>query len=190
MTIGSRIKNLRKNLNWTARTLANETNLHPVSIRKYETDRMTPQKEQLEKLAIALKVRPYVISKENYNFSLETFGDLYGLFIMLNKAGIITISKNENDIISLELNEQLKNFLTLRKQTEIQDWRAIDILVNEKLKNNSDYPNFLIWINKINSLEFYINKENQNEQTKEEINNLTNDIEILELKLQQSTEKL
>lgn len=185
MTIGDRIRTLRKNLKWTAQDLANKTNLHPVSIRKYETNKMTPQKEQIERLATALKVRPYTISKENYNLVFETFGDLYGLLFMLDEIKLISIKKNDFDFVIVELNENIKSFLDIRQFAKVQDWRTIDVLINDKLKSHTCYSEFLIWISKKEQLKSC----KVNEEDKYYLN-LKNEVEELELILQQSTEKL
>lgn len=58
MTIGDKIKYHRKSQNLTQDKLAELANLHPVSIRKYETNKMKPKIEQLFRIAIALDVPP------------------------------------------------------------------------------------------------------------------------------------
>ncbi len=49
MTIGEKIKYCRKQIGITQDKLAELTGIHPVSIRKYETNKMQPQPPQLEK---------------------------------------------------------------------------------------------------------------------------------------------
>ena len=61
MTIGEKIKYCRKQIGITQDKLAELTGIHPVSIRKYETNKMQPQPPQLEKIAAALGVRMAVI---------------------------------------------------------------------------------------------------------------------------------
>ena len=57
MTIGEKIKyqveskSASRKINWLS-----WTGIHPVSIRKYETNKMQPQPPQLEKIAAALGV--------------------------------------------------------------------------------------------------------------------------------------
>ena len=53
MTIGEKIKYCRKQIGITQDKLAELTGIHPVSIRKYETNKMQPQPPQLEKIAAA-----------------------------------------------------------------------------------------------------------------------------------------
>lgn len=56
MTTGERIRYCRQNQKKTQDQLARLSGIHPVSIRKYETSKMTPQPEQLKKIAKALGV--------------------------------------------------------------------------------------------------------------------------------------
>lgn len=58
MTTGEKIKCYRKHKNLTQEKLAEIANLHPVSIRKYETNKMKPKIEQLFRIAIALDIPP------------------------------------------------------------------------------------------------------------------------------------
>jgi transcriptional regulator with XRE-family HTH domain len=48
MTIGEKIRTIRATRNMTQAKLAELTGIHPVSIRKYETNKMQPQLPQIE----------------------------------------------------------------------------------------------------------------------------------------------
>ena len=69
MTIGEKIKYCRKQIGITQDKLAELTGIHPVSIRKYETNKMQPQPPQLEKIAVAGKVPRRYFEKRWYGFS-------------------------------------------------------------------------------------------------------------------------
>lgn len=56
MTIGEKIKHYRIGAGITQAKLAELTGIHPVSIRKYETNKMVPGFEKLSRIAIALNV--------------------------------------------------------------------------------------------------------------------------------------
>ena len=56
MTIGEKIRYYRKKHELTQQQLADASGIHPVSIRKYETNKMTPQPKQLKKIAKALGI--------------------------------------------------------------------------------------------------------------------------------------
>lgn len=56
MTVGQKIKFYREKLDISQRALSEVSGVHPVSIRKYETDVRSPSVETLIKLANALQV--------------------------------------------------------------------------------------------------------------------------------------
>ncbi|MBQ5322700.1 MAG: helix-turn-helix transcriptional regulator, partial [Oscillospiraceae bacterium] len=89
MTIGERIKFFRKSRGITQSQLAKLSGVHPVSVRKYETNKMVPQPEQIRRIADALAVSYYAIAGTESLGTLETNGDLVGFIIMLCKSGII-----------------------------------------------------------------------------------------------------
>lgn len=189
MTLGKKIRNLRKNLKLTQKDLAIKTDIHVGSIKRYETNKMLPKKEQAEKISAALNVRPYVLLKDNYELILETYGDLYGMLIELNKIGFISLSSYNTDIVMIEFNQALEPFLNFRNQTEKIDWEKLNVIVTDKLQEHPNYPIFVQWVSNKNSLERLKNTEN-NIKTLENLISLEEQIEILELKLQQSTELL
>ena len=99
MTIGEKIKYFRSRIGITQAKLAELSGIHPVSIRKYETNKMTPQTEQIDKIAEALGVSSFAITGFENNIRLETIGDFMGLMIMLIKANIVLIDgeREEDD---------------------------------------------------------------------------------------------
>ena len=54
MTTGEKIKHYRKQAGITQDQLAERAEIHPVSIRKYETNKMTPRFENVNKIAKVL----------------------------------------------------------------------------------------------------------------------------------------
>ena len=90
LTIGDRIKYFRKRRGITQAQLAELTGIHPVSIRKYETNKMQPQSAQIERIAEALHVNRGAISESQSEMThLETVGDLMGLLMGWHKSGIM-----------------------------------------------------------------------------------------------------
>ena len=84
MTIGEKIKYCRKQIGITQDKLAELTGIHPVSIRKYETNKMQPQPPQLEKIAAALGVSYNALNgSDTAGLRLETVGDLMGVLMVL-----------------------------------------------------------------------------------------------------------
>lgn len=127
MTIGEKIKYLRKQLGITQGKLAEISGIHPVSIRKYETNKMIPQPPQIKKIAEALGVSIFALTDSTENFKLETMGDLMGLLITLCKNNILIIEgKREDDDMlqaetaALRINNLIANLFTigLYKPTE------------------------------------------------------------------------
>ena len=83
MTIGDRIRYCRTRLLMTQSQLAERTGIHPVSIRKYETNKTIPQPEQIRRIADVLCVSYTAIAgldcanldiKEQGDFAKEGFG--------------------------------------------------------------------------------------------------------------------
>ena len=96
MTIGDKIKYFRTRIGITQSKLAELSGIHPVSIRKYETNKMIPQAQQIDRIAEALGVSSFAITGFENNISLKTEGDFMGLMIMLIKSNILCI-KGERD---------------------------------------------------------------------------------------------
>lgn len=103
MTVGEKIKYRRKTIGITQNRLAELTGIHPVSIRKYETDKMVPGPEQLNRIADALAISYNALADSDNNlFRLETEGDVTGLLITLCKEGVIDLigEHDESDHIT------------------------------------------------------------------------------------------
>lgn len=192
MTVGKRISKLRKNLKLTQDDLAKIINVHIGSIKKYEADKMKPKKEHLEKIASVLNVRPYVLLENNYEFILETYGDLYGLFIILSEIGLVSFSLCNTDVVKLQFNPVLKQILNITNQSQMIEWENFNITVKDKLRQHYNYPVFIQWVERCNSLNSFINSLSipNDAATINTINEFKEEIEVLELKLQQSTELL
>lgn len=121
MTIGEKIKYFREKQGMTQAKLAESTGIHPVSIRKYETNKMVPQEQQIERIAEALQVNTIalnsaVISKMRF----ETVGDVMGVVMLLLSSGILEITWDEDkhknpviDTVELKPNTVFSSFLEL-----------------------------------------------------------------------------
>lgn len=90
MTIGEKIKYLRKQKGLTQTELSTLTGIHQVSITKYEKGKMIPQPDQLQKIVGALDVSPTILF-ESASFKVETRGDLMGLLINLCKSKVLVV---------------------------------------------------------------------------------------------------
>lgn len=119
MTIGEKIKYCRKQIGITQDKLAELTGIHPVSIRKYETNKMQPQPPQLEKIAAALCVSYKALNgSDTAGLRLETVGDLMGVLMVLCNSGILQITGErgedkllKDETISIQFNPILSSYL-------------------------------------------------------------------------------
>ena len=110
MTIGEKIRYFRQRRGITQSQLAQLANIHPVSIRKYETNKMQPQSAQIERIADALWVNPSALDSTcGSTIRLKTRGDMFSLLITWYKSGLLQVEgpREENSLISVE-NAQLK----------------------------------------------------------------------------------
>lgn len=141
MTIGEKIKYLRERVGLTQSQLAYATGLHPVSIRKYETNKMQPKLPQIEKIAAALDISPNaLIGLENSNLRLETVGDFMSVLYMLLNTKQLEIKGERNedgflkpDTLSLHVNNQII-------LSQLINWEKIDNLNNQALFQKGDTP--------------------------------------------------
>ena len=122
MTIGEQIKYIRKRRGLTQGQLAEATGIHPVTIRKYETNKLQPKKEQIQKIADTLMVSPMVFGGLEANtIRIESVGDMLGLLILMYKSNVIIISEDTSEI---RLTPALKGhlvFMATKKNASISD---------------------------------------------------------------------
>ena len=129
LTVGEKIKYFRKRLGLTQDQLAEITGIHPVSIRKYETNKMQPQAAQIERIAEALHVNRSAIDGFMSLPRLDTVGDLAGLLIEWHKSGILMIQgeRNNDKQITADTAKLVPSSLFC-------DWFQIEVLSNKKKK--------------------------------------------------------
>ena len=139
MTTAEKIKYFRKKLGLTQSDLAKMSNLHPVSIRKYESNKMQPLLPQVEKIASALGVSPNaLIGLENSNLRLETIGDFMSILYMLLETDLLTISGERCDdeqliIDTIQLN--IKNKIVL---SQLAKWEKISEMRKRVCAGNNE----------------------------------------------------
>ena len=141
MTIGEKIKYFRSRIGITQAKLAELSGIHPVSIRKYETNKMVPQAAQIDRLAEALGVSSFALAGFENNIRLETVGDFMGLMIMLIKTKIVSINgeREENgminpDTVSFVINPVITNFFDAKSdKSELSANTLLYYLKNENI---------------------------------------------------------
>ncbi len=97
MTIGEKIKYFRARVGITQGRLAELSDIHPVSIRKYETNKMVPAQPQIDRLAKALGVSSFALTGTESNISQKTVGDFMGLFFFLYKAKLLVLEGDRGE---------------------------------------------------------------------------------------------
>ena len=192
MTIGEKIKYFRKRIGITQAKLAELSGIHPVSIRKYETNKMIPQAAQIDRLAEALGVSSFALAGFENNIRLETVGDFMGLMIMLIKTKIVSINgeREENGMINADtaqfvINPFITNFFDAK--TDKTNLSANTLLYY--LKNESILSDILKW-ERINHRYEKCAAETCDTSDKELINileELKEQKELIELELQHSS---
>ena len=177
MTIGEKIKYFRTRIGITQAKLAELSGIHPVSIRKYETNKMVPQAPQIDRIAEALGISSFAIAGIENNIRLETVGDFMGLMIMLIKTKIISLN-------SVEINPFISNFFNAKID-------SIEISANKimyYLKSDKVLSDILKW-ERINYRYEKCAAEIHGTSDKELINilnSLKEQKEVIELELQHS----
>ena len=122
MTIGEQIKYIRKRRGLTQSQLAEVTGIHPVTIRKYETNKLQPKKEQIQRIADTLMVSPLVFGGLEANtVPMRSVGDMLGMLILMYKSNVIVVSQDPSEI---RLTPALKGhlvFLATKKNASVSD---------------------------------------------------------------------
>lgn len=148
MTIGEKIKYFRTRIGITQAKLAELSGIHPVSIRKYETNKMVPQAPQIDRIAEALGISSFALAGFENNIRLETVGDFMGLMIMLIKTKIVSINGEREesgminaDTVSFVINPFISNFFDAK--TDKANLSANTLLYY--LKNENILSDILKW---------------------------------------------
>lgn len=196
MTLGEKIRYYREQLGITQGKLAELTGIHPVSIRKYETNKMQPQPPQIERIATALGVSYNALNGiGNAGMRLETVGDLMGVLMVLCNSGIIQISGErgedkilKDDTVSIHLNPILSSYLEIGYTAR---GKAHALSLQDTLLNIRSYKVFndlLKWekMNYIYQSALKSAGNNPNEATQAAIDEIAETKEKVELELQRS----
>lgn len=200
MTLGEKIRYYREQLGITQGRLAELTGIHPVSIRKYETNKMQPQPPQIERIATALGVSFNAVNGiDNAGMRLETVGDLMGILMVLCNSGIIQISGErgedkllKDDTVSIYLNPVLSSYLEIGYTNR---GKAHTLSLQDALLNIRSYKvlNDLLKWEKMNYIYQSALKsagDNPNEATQVAINEIAGTKEKVELELQKAQQSL
>ena len=176
--------------------LAELTGIHPVSIRKYETNKMQPQPPQLEKIAAALGVSYNALNgSDTAGLRLETVGDLMGVLMVLCNSGILQISGDrgedkmlKDDTVSIQLNPVLSSYLEIEytARGKAHTLSLQDALL--KIRSYKVFNDLLKWekMNYIYQSALKSAGDNPNEATQATIDEIAETKEKVELELQRA----
>lgn len=199
MTIGKKIKLLRTKVGLTQSELARVIDVHPVTIRKYETDKMQPQLPQIKKLAevLVVSVNAFITEPIASMIQLETVGDLMGLIIMLANHDLIQIDGDRGDDHalkpeSLRISFSRKNPLYKLFDVQVKSGEnEMDMELNNvafRIKNSEVVERLIKWErvrHAITELD-EANREVKSASFQEEIERMKVEMETAELILQRS----
>ena len=184
MNIADRIKRLRELFGITANDLAKITGIHPVSIRKYETNKMIPGIDVIDKMCDALKLPRMIFEgfprqHTDYKFT----GDFYQqLFLLLDnntlsadKQGDFNFATGDNNRF-LTVNPQLAKYIKImygNKEIPLDELH-IEIKTDEyeQLKNYNWFIMYLQCLNKIQKAQSDESWNNQSETREEYISRM------------------
>lgn len=150
MTFGRKIKYLREKRGLTQDQLAEETGIHPVTIRKYETDKTLPKTAQLERISEVLEVKlDDWVNEIDYKYPVQThfnFLDILFKLYLYNFIEILGERDSDGKIISegskITFKDEGKTFLsfidTSNKKNLPIDSVGFDL--DEKIKDT-----FFLW---------------------------------------------
>lgn len=196
LTIGEKIKYFRKQRGITQAQLADLSGIHPVSIRKYETNKMQPQTAQIERIASALGVNAGAIDGMNAsNIRLNSQGDLMGLLIAWHKSGILRLEGQRDETKKIiestahfSVNPILSPFIRLT-WTDGENKKVIhtDDLCLE-LSSRSMLETLLRWEYIYNGYVTLIEKykDTDSEANQNALAELASDLELIEMEMQAS----
>lgn len=187
MTIGEKIKYVRKLYHMSSAELAECTGIHPVSIRKYESNKMVPQSAQIERLAAAFHLSPAIFSGiTDMRFDFQYSGDCLGMLIMLYTSGALIISgeRDEKNILKKEtvkftVSPLLQKFLQFSEKGRTLSFEDVNVLI----KDNDTLDRFIFW-------EFMYNRrdelydaymEEETKENEEAYNQICNDYDEIEM---------
>jgi len=191
MTIGEKIRYIRERMGITQAKLAEVSGLHPVSIRKYETNKMQPQQAQIERIANALNISAIAISGVDHaNMKLETYGDLMGVIMVLHNSKVIIIDgvRDETNMlkpetVQIKINPLLK-WVFNSDVNKGEDIALTDISFT--IKNQQILSDLLKWEKMNNGLLKYKDNPNLSESEKNVLAEIAENKEAIEIELQRS----
>lgn len=187
MTIGEKIKYVRKLYHMSSAELAERTGIHPVSIRKYESNKMVPQSAQIQRLAAAFHLSPTIFSGlTDMRFDFQYSGDCLGMLIMLNTSGALMVNgeRNEKNILKKEtikftVSPLLQKFFQFSEKDKALSFEDVNVLIND----NDTLDRFIFWEFMYNYRDklYDIYMEEETKENEEAYKQICNDYDEIEM---------
>ncbi len=172
MDISERIKKLRESLNITSNDLAELTGIHPVSIRKYETKKMVPGIEIIDKMCDSLKLPRMVFEGIHEQYTDYNYvGDFYQLLFLLMANGTIDhLSKDNLDSYkSYKINQNLSKYIQIKNGDQIipLDNISFNLNMEEKVIRDTFYK-LALYFDSMNNANAALESKKWNDKSKGE----------------------
>lgn len=190
MNIGERIKYCRTRAGLTQNELAQLSGIHPVSIRKYETNKTVPQDAQIIKISESLGISPQALTGYSENTKMETVGDFIGFLIFAIRLGVIQADGERDkesdaiapDTFTLKLNPIIaQRFVATANGNEFST-NELKLI----FKNFDIYTDFIKWEKLLYRYKEHCEnyKDSTDENVKLALEKLKTDLEKIEIELQ------
>lgn len=114
MTLGEKIKHHRNVKGLTQKQLGDMAGIHEVTIRKYEANKISPKRDQLESIASCLGVP----LNEFIDLKIVTDSDVLPLLFAIDEVFDIEITSDDNKTFKMEFKEPMLNHF-------LRDWQSI-----------------------------------------------------------------
>lgn len=114
MTLGEKIKHHRNVKGLTQKQLGDMAGIHEVTIRKYEANKISPKRDQLESIASCLGIP----LNEFIDLKIVTDSDVLPLLFAIDEVFDIEITSDDNKTFKMEFKEPMLNHF-------LRDWQSI-----------------------------------------------------------------
>ncbi len=191
MTIADRIKKIREIFGITSNEFAKITGIHPVSIRKYETNKMVPGNDVIEKMSEALRLPKMIfegLPKQYTDYSFE--GDFYQQLLLLLDNGTLRIEGTFKDGVGehkspydtwFSINPSLSKYIKVKSNGEEIPVEDIQITLDPLYSQlNSNVTSLLMSFEYIERAKEALNKKywRSKSETREEYSNRLKELAI------------
>lgn len=165
MNIADRIKRLRELFGITSNEFAKITDIHPVSIRKYETNKMVPGIDVIDKMCEALKLPRMIFEgfpKQHTDYQFA--GDFYQQLFLLLDNQTLSVNKDTEDKEGktkhyFTLNPELAKYVVFKQNGKEIPFNDLTFEIKHNSMNSFEhYDNFLMYLDSLECIQNAKNK--------------------------------